>query len=261
MAERLRAALRASVRGAPRVSVRSALRVSVRAALGAVLRSALLWPLAACCLAALAGCASEAAHRRSELAELMRRLPGEYANHSHPQANVAAPEVGVDLLIAPMRSTVFGDNSFYVRESVADDPRRVLGQRIWLFALNKDGQILQVIYLFKEPQRWLEAVDNPELLLALIPGDLSALSSCTLIWTKTGTEFDGSTKSKSCEPGKKAEGSLVEQAMVLNGDELDITERQTGADGRLLASPDAAALYRFERHGGPAEADSPRKKR
>ncbi len=183
----------------------------------------------------------------------MRRLPGEYDDRAQAQS-AAGGDVAVNMLIAPLRSMIFGDKAFYVRESAADDPRRVLGQGIWVFAQDKDGHIEQTVYLFKQPRRWMGVADDPDMLLSLLPGDVLPLDSCTLLWSKSATGFEAARKPQQhCRPGPKAAGALVDQSLALRGDKLEITAQQVGTDGQLRAG--TASLYRFERHGSSADAD------
>jgi len=207
-----------------------------------------------------AGCAAHhhASQQRKDLDQLARKLPGQYDNRA--QAQLDPSDVAVDLLISPLQSTLFGDKAFYVRESVADDPRRVLGQRMWMFAQDKDGKILQLVYLFKDPQRWLELTDEPDLLLSLLPADMLPLASCSLIWSKSESGYEAVNKSASCQPGKKADGALIEQSMALHGDELTITAQQTDADGRLQANAGAPSTYRFERRGAVPDPEEQARK-
>ena len=233
--------------------------------------------LAVVCVALVfAGCQTEGARQRERLSEIARTLPGEYDNRAQAQTETAGGEVAVALKVTAMVSVVLGNKAFYVRESVAADPRRLLGQRIWAFSQGEDGRILQAIYLFKEPQRWRAADEQPELLLSILEQDLIALSGCTLEWQAAGSGFDaapdvpstkehaadkkGSGKSPAkpprCEPGAKQEGAMIDRAASLRGDALTLTEQRTSADGGLRALADEGAQYQFVRRSGSGTSSS-----
>jgi len=66
---------------------------------------------------ALSACTSQTDLRKAELAALAVELPGNYRN-PHQQLTILR-------LAAPM----VGDQIFYVRETMADDSRRVISER------------------------------------------------------------------------------------------------------------------------------------
>jgi hypothetical protein len=114
----------------------------------------------------------------------------------------------------------------FARETVADDPRRVLSQRIWIIERDKQNQIVQKVYGFREPQRWVHAGDDPLLMQSLLPDDISQLVGCELNWVKTNTGFRGG--------GDRASLS----ARLLLGRAADRDQRRTA---RRRAADDATA--------------------
>jgi hypothetical protein len=133
------------------------------------------------------------------------------------------------------------------------------------------SHVEQRIYLFKEPQRWLDVSDAPELLQALMPEDLRQLSGCELLWSKVGgsdkagsdkagsdkagsdkvaSDYEAHRKSDSCHPASRSEGLLIEQRFELHGDRLSLIEQQVGPDGLVeLSGSQVEPFYRFERRG------------
>ena len=215
------------------------------------------WPAA--CLAillsllAVAGCHSEATKKEADFDALVKKLPGQYDNLAQAQSDPAGEHAAVALLIRPSNSMTVGKIVLFVRETAADDPRRVLAQHIWTFAMDKKARLVQTIYLFKEPERWLHAADDPYLLESLLPEDLSPLSGCELIWTKSGSDFTAATKPDACKASAGAEGLLIEQSAELHGTELVLNEQLSGPGGSLAGGAASASSYRFERRAGQAQ--------
>jgi len=179
----------------------------------------------------LAGCADHAREAQQQTQQLAHELTGRYDTRQRAVSpSIAAPALA--LVIDPIQAPLLGETAFYVRETMADDPRRVLAQRIWRFDPTKDGTILQTSFVFKEPRRWLNIMANPELLESLLPDDVTVLSGCYLYWHKTPSGFEGTDKDGACDPGEDAESTLIEQHAELHGTELVITQRQIGPDGR-----------------------------
>jgi hypothetical protein len=201
----------------------------------------------------LAGCQTEASRRAADLDKLIKSLPGHYDNRAQAASDSSGEHAAVALLIEPVSALTVAKIVMFVRETAADDPRRVLAQHIWTFDLDKKQHLVQTIYLFKEPQRWLHAADDPYLLQSLLSDDLSPLSGCNLIWSKSDFGFQASTKAAECKGSAGAEGLLIEQSAEVRGTDLLLNEQLSGPGGVLPGSTDSASWYRFERRSGPSQ--------
>jgi hypothetical protein len=205
---------------------------------------------------------------------LQARLPGRYDNVAQARAEARSGSgvtlPAIDLLIMPANAALIGKATFYVRETAAGDPQRVLSQYIWVFGravevhpkgekapkpVDKDGKekeehLEQHIYLFKEPHRWLQVGEQPELLEALLPSDLDRLTGCDLLWTTKESGFVAERRSTTCSPALKSEGQQLEQKIELKDNNLAMFEQQITADG-LVDAPASPSdpEYRFTRRG------------
>jgi hypothetical protein len=186
----------------------------------------------------------------AEFIGLLRALPGDYDNITQTEQESGKQHAAVVLSIKPLQADTVGKLVLLVRETAADDRRRVLEQRIWTLEHTKDHLFVQRVYLFKEPQRWVNAGDDPLLMQSLLPDDLLPLTGCELLWTKTDTGYMASTRPHACRPGPSSEGQLIELSAELRGDDLIVSEQQAGTGGRLPAEIDPAMAYRFQRRGG-----------
>jgi hypothetical protein len=213
----------------------------------------------------LQGCASsrQSSAGDAQFTQLQKVLPGHYDNAAQVSADARTGAAGahapVDLLILPANAALIGKAAYYVRQSVTDDPRRVLSQRLWVFGRavdvhTKAPYIEQRIYVFKEPQRWLDVMDEPELLQSLLPPDIQQLLGCELIWSKSGaggkasSDFEAHRQSQSCRPSAKYAGQLVEQRFELHENRLALIQQQIGPNGLLeLSGNEVEPFYVFER--------------
>ena len=208
------------------------------------------------------------------MALLQARLPGRYDNVAQARAEVRSGSgvtlPAIDLLILPANAALIGKATFYVRETAAGDPQRVLSQYIWVFGRaievhqkgekeakpgDKDGHekaehLEQHIYLFKEPHRWLLVGQQPEMLESLLPSDLDRMTGCELLWTTKESGFVAERRSTTCSPALKSEGQQLEQKIELKDNNLAVLEQQITADG-LVDAPASASdpEYRFVRRG------------
>jgi hypothetical protein len=185
------------------------------------------WRLAALAVGtlALAGCADKEALRKQELTKLAVLLPGSYDNALQTLTILRVP--------APL----IGDRIFYVRETAANDMRRVVSERIWSLEAAGDSSAAAIVYRLAEPDRWRSAVDDPEIFRSMLTGDLHAVDGCALIWRKAAQGFEAAAVSPHCP-----------QRWRLEGDELAFSEHPGGG---------AQDYFHFHRHAGEAPAARP----
>jgi hypothetical protein len=214
----------------------------VPVAIGRVVARWRRWPALLVWLA-LAACTSQQELRKAELASLIAQLPGAYDNLQQVQADAAAGRAGAHaaqaLIILKLRAPLVGDDVLYVRETAAEDPRRVTAERVWSLEVNARSEILATVARFEEPERWRGGAENPELFRALLLRDLHAIEGCDLLWQKSAPGFSGDTLGTGCRRGGAAGAAPQIQHWRLGGDELAISEAASGED-----------YYRFVRRSG-----------
>ena len=147
-----------------------------------------------CGLAGLAGCTSQADLRKAELADLAVVLPGAYANPKQV------------LLILNVFAPMLPKNVLYVRETAADDPRRIFSERIWVLEVGGTGKIVATVYAFEEPEHWRGAAENPELFRPMLQRDLRPIPGCELVWQRTPRGFSATGRSSRCPASWRLEG-------------------------------------------------------
>ncbi|MGB8694055.1 MAG: CpcT/CpeT family chromophore lyase [Steroidobacteraceae bacterium] len=177
---------------------------------------------------ALGACTGQQELRKRELAVLGAQLPGAYDNLQQVQADAAAGRPGAHaaqaLLILKLRAPLVGDDVFYVRETAAQDTRRVTSERIWSLNLSADKKIVATVARFEEPDRWRIGADNPDLFRSLLLRDLRTIEGCELLWQKTASGYSGDTVGNGCRRGGAAGAALQIQHWRLAGDQLDLSD-------------------------------------
>jgi len=210
----------------------------------------------ACCLIAtgslLPACASQKKLHETELAQLLRWLPGRYDNAAQAQADaqqgVQPPHERLALAIVALDAPMVGRDAFYVQEMAADDPRRVMSQKVLTFEVTDQG-IVESVWSLTEPRRWRDAQLSPELFRGLVLEDLGARPGCELQWKKTADRFVGVNDRARCRgaaPG--ADGPVhVESRVELGPEELALAELAYDASGRLVQGRQDEPFYRFRK--------------
>ena len=162
--------------------------------------------LAACGALALSACTSQADLRKAELDTLALQLPGEYRN---PRQT---------LTILRLAAPLVGDQVFYVRETMADDSRRVISERIWNLDIAAGARIRAIAYALDEPAHWHGGVEDPELFRSLLMRDLRSLPGCEMEWQKSP---DGYTA--------KGANAFCPQSWRFEGDEISFSDKPAAA--------------------------------
>ncbi len=208
-----------------------------------------LWTVV--CGLAVAGCASQAQQAEADLATLAEWLPGRYDNLDHVRGD--ATRQAVVLRIVPFYAAPIGKAAFYVHETAADDPRRVLGQRVIAFDLEARGKrVVQAVYSLTEPGRWRDAHENPDLFTGLIPHqDLRPMAGCELVWTRGEERFVGANEPSRCRTTSRTTGAPVnvEMRAELSPGELALSERAVDSAGGVVEGDAAETPRRFVKRG------------
>lgn len=215
-----------------------------------------LWTIAAAVSLLLGACSGSRSRREADLDALRHALPGIYTSAASGASNSGAAE-SVRLAITPIVAQAIGDPVFLVRESAGGNEHLVLAERIWTLALDRQGRVVQQMFVFKEPRRWVGAAEHRDLLLGLLPEDLTPLAGCNLIWQRSPSGFatEAVPKPDPCEPGASVQGQWLDRELKLQGSQLSLTERQVGSDGALSSSAGVISVT-MQRHASAGGASS-----
>ncbi|MEZ5498363.1 MAG: chromophore lyase CpcT/CpeT [Steroidobacteraceae bacterium] len=197
-----------------------------------------------------AGCANQQELGREQLAQLLTWYPGQYDNRAQFEAQGSAKRrEHIVLHIQRIYAPRIGRNVYFERELSADNPERMVGERIVSFDVADDGRIVQSQYRFTDPGRWRGAASNPDMFKALIDTDFEPLSGCELEWQRRDELFVGENDRKRCRATSSSTGEtmLVEQRAELGVDELALGEISFDAAGRLVAGDPNDPFFRFQK--------------
>lgn len=206
-----------------------------------------------CAVALMLGaCADQQKANEADMAELLVQLPGRYDNTGQVQSDVQhgvhPPHDPLALVIVPVDDPLIGEHVFYVQEMAADDPNRVMVQRVWTFGL-QNKSIEQSVWTLKEPLRWRDAQRNPEMLESLVNQDVTPVRGCNLTWKKTGDKFTAANDPKTCHTTSRLTGGTarLDTRMELEGNELSLAENASDAAGQLVAGRTDEPFVRFRK--------------
>jgi hypothetical protein len=203
---------------------------------------------------ALLACASGKKTKQDELAlaQITRWLPGTYNNLAQHDADVQAgkpPHEALAIAIVPIDSPIMGAHAFYLQETAADDPRRVMVQQILTFEMTDKSKIKESLATLIEPRRWRDANLSPELLTALVLDDLTPLSGCDLFWTRGPDGFVGVNEPLRCHSASQASeaAARTELRAELKATELALSEQSYDSNGVLMQGRATDAFFRFRK--------------
>lgn len=201
---------------------------------------------------ALAGCASNQEKPDIALQELVQMLPGHYDNTAQVQADLAhgvqPPHEALALDIVPIEAIMIGENVFYVQESIAGDPKRVLGQKIVMFGVVKKD-IVQTEFSLAEPNRWRNGQFNPDLFKGIMTQDVRSTKGCSLRWKRDKDKFVGANDPKTCHGRAGGAGSIsqIQARAELGPLEYATAELAFDRPGHLAQGRQDEPFYRFRK--------------
>ncbi|HEX9139734.1 MAG TPA: CpcT/CpeT family chromophore lyase [Steroidobacteraceae bacterium] len=202
---------------------------------------------------ALAGCASQQHNQEQQLKLLVAALPGEYDNNAQVQADARASvqpaHTPLALTVYKFKNGLVGENVLYVAERATTEGRRLVFQQVWALAMDGTGKIVQVVYRFRDPQRWRNIMQNPELFEALQFEDLQPMGGCQVIWKIAPRGFAGENSRGSCRrrDGDSEQSDVVWQRLEQHGAELAIAELHYDASGQPVPGVASDPFNRFLR--------------
>jgi hypothetical protein len=165
-------------------------------------RCGALGALACAAALALAGCAGEKTKlTEADLNQLLTMLPGRYDNSAQAEGDVRSgihpAHEAVALIVIHVYTPRLGHYVYYAQESAADDPRRVLSEKMYSFKLDEKRGIVQTLYEFSEPGRWRDGYLNKDLFTSVQMDDVQP-EGCELLWTRKDQGFVAAHDPKAC---------------------------------------------------------------
>lgn len=155
------------------------------------------------CAAALgaSGCASTPKATEADLTLMLTMLPGRYDNRAQAELDAKSAahptHEALVLLIIHVYTPRLGHYVYYAQESAADDPRRILSQKMYSFELDEKRGIVETLYEFVEPGRWRGGYESKDLFTAVQMDDVQP-EGCQLLWQKKGDGFVAAHDPKFC---------------------------------------------------------------
>ena len=206
---------------------------------------------------ALPGSTSARESPDAVLQELVQMLPGHYDNTAQVQADIVrgvqSPHEAVVLDIVQIEALMLGDNVFYVQESIAGDPNRVLGQKVVMFGVVKKD-VVQTDFTLKEPNRWRNGQLSPDLFKGLMTDDVHSVKGCSLRWKRGDDKLVATNDPRTCHArvGGAAAVSAILARAELSSVEYATSEQAYDKPGHLAQGREDDAFYRFRKisHGG-----------
>jgi CpeT/CpcT family (DUF1001) len=197
------------------------------------------------------GCANDKALREADLARIAEWLPGNYDNRAQVDGdlahNVADVHAPIALDIVAVEANIIGKQTYYVQQSDAMSPQRVLSQQLYSFEKTSDDKaIAQTIYNFKEPERWVRGHARPDIFKSIVPDDLSTTSGCELKWEFADERFTAHSSAASCR-GVGGSGARTEVKFELTPTEFKSSERAFDSAGNVISGRRDDPFFEFRK--------------
>ena len=157
-------------------------------------------------LAFACGCASEEKQREEDLGELLGWFPGQYDNKEQvaqdEKNGVHQTHVPIALIIVPVQTPRLGHHVYFAEETAADDPKRVMSERMFSFDLDEKRGIVGIMYNFVDSRRWRDGQMNPDIFTVVMTDDVVPVG-CEFIWKRSGETYIAGYDPKHCHTRAK----------------------------------------------------------
>jgi hypothetical protein len=169
----------------------------------------------------LGACTDQTKVHEGELTSLLAILPGHYDNTAQAEADarsgVHPGHDAVALTITHVYTPRLGHYVYYAQETAADNPLRVLSEKMYGFQVDEKRGVVETIYEFNEPLRWRDGQRNKELFTSVTIEDVQP-EGCQLLWKPKDAGFVAHHDPKVCaDPGGSTAPPVAElSAGVLN---------------------------------------------
>lgn len=220
----------------------------------AILLAALILPLAACANVgapppaplgqALIGVWDNAAQIQAAPSELLRSPA---AGNPYPWIDAQSAhffEVSVPQVAGPK------DQAIYLVWRSGGSTGPISRQRLWVFRLQADGQVVMDFYAFKSPDAFAQAEPNTNAFNALKPEDLTAYGpACSLPVRKTDTGWRASIPSSCSITAKSGRKMTLSATLELDGNRFSYQEAGVLETGAYAFKVPGGPAYEFTRKG------------
>jgi CpeT/CpcT family (DUF1001) len=151
-------------------------------------------------LAVLGGCKSQQTKlREADMAEVLAALPGHYESSSQQLA----------LDVVRVYTPRLGHYVLYARESAANDPGRIMSQRMLSFSIDDQHGLVATVYTFVDPQRWRGGLESPDIFTVVLKDDVKRMPGCELLWKKSPGRLSGAPDPEHCLSAANPQSTLV----------------------------------------------------
>jgi len=149
------------------------------------------------------GCSGmrEERQREEDFGELLGWFPGHYDNKEQAaqdeKAGVHPAHAPIALIIVPVQTPRLGHHVFFAEETAADDPKRVMSERMFSFDIDEKRGIIGIMYDFVDARRWRDGQMNPDVFTVVMSEDVVP-AGCEFIWKRSGDGYVASYDPKHC---------------------------------------------------------------
>jgi hypothetical protein len=161
------------------------------------------------------GCAGvrEEQQREEDFGELLGWFPGHYDNKEQAaqdeKSGVHPAHAAIALIIIPVQTPRLGHHVFFAEETAADDPKRVMSERMFSFDLDEKRGIVGIMYDFVDSRRWRDGQMNPDVFTVVMSDDVVP-AGCEFMWKRSGETFSAGYDPKHCHTRVKPGESPAE---------------------------------------------------
>ncbi|XQW83437.1 chromophore lyase CpcT/CpeT [Thalassotalea piscium] len=212
--------------------------------------------LIACVSAVLFACSSTPQSNEAKSAQVVKADPikeqlfhqwfaAEFDNHeqnwqdkidAEKDSNIQIHE-HIHHVFAPLATPALEGTTYFVKQYMDGDPKKVYRQRLYQFIRNEEKGALQLnIYRFNDDAKYADAHLHPELFQHLTADEINTFKGCEVYWKFNGEYFDGTMVKDACAIKSRRNGKMIffNDTLRLTDSEIWIADSATDEDGKHI---------------------------
>jgi hypothetical protein len=184
---------------------------------------------------------------QQDFERFLQWFPGEYDNNEQVWQQGVDEVAEEDRLehihhiFLPVEAPAIGENTFFVRQYMADDYENVYRQRLYNMKQDEETGLVQLqIFSFKDEAKYRNTDQDSSIIESVTVEEVRNMPGCDVFWSYRGDHYIGEMKEKACFYFSERMGKniYITDTLTLTDSEIWINDRAFDEEGNKIFGSD-----------------------
>lgn len=184
---------------------------------------------------------------QQDFERFLQWFPGEYDNNEQVWQQGVDEVAEEDRLehihhiFLPVEAPAIGENTFFVRQYMADDYENVYRQRLYNMKQDEETGLVQLqIFSFKDEAKYRNTDQDSSIIESITVEEVRNMPGCDVFWSYRGDHYIGEMKEKACFYFSERMGKniYITDTLTLTDSEIWINDRAFDEEGNKIFGSD-----------------------